>query len=120
MKRSRNLFCLLLLLAAAAQAAKPPTAELTEAAQRIEAAALEQADKYAPVEWQFALDKMTAAEALSADKEYKEAALLAREAGIDAELALVRARTARARAEVAEKLRSNQALRQELLGASEQ
>ncbi|MGD9582802.1 MAG: DUF4398 domain-containing protein [Lysobacterales bacterium] len=122
MKRSRNwLWPLLLLLAVAvAQAAKPPTAELTEAAQRIEAAALEQADKYAPVEWQFAIDKLAEAETLSADKKYKEAGPLAGEAAVDAELAAVRARAARARDEVARKVQSNRNLRQELLGAPAQ
>ncbi len=121
MKRSRNwLWPLLLAAAVVAEAAKPPTAELTDAEQRIEAAALEHADKYAPVEWQFALDKLAAAETLAADKKYKEAGPLAREAAVDAELAMVRARAARTRDEVGKKIQSNQNLRQELLGAPAQ
>lgn len=120
MRAERNWLWPLLLALTSAQAAKPPTAELADAAQRIETAALEQADKYAPVEWQFAVDKLAAAENLVAAKKYKDAGPLASEAAVDAELAAARARTARTRAEVAKKIEANQMLRRELLGAPAQ
>jgi hypothetical protein len=97
-----------------------PTTDLSDAAGRIEQAFAAGADTHAPVELQFARDKLARAEALVTEKKFAPAMRLANEARSDADLALVRARAARLRAEVAERTRANETLRYELLGRGDQ
>jgi hypothetical protein len=105
---------------AGCQTTPPPTADLSDAAERIELAIAAKADTHAPVELQFARDKLARAEALSADKNYPAALRLIAEARADADLAMTRARSAQLRAEVARRTRANEQLRSELLGRSGQ
>jgi Domain of unknown function (DUF4398) len=97
-----------------------PTTDLSDAAGRIEQAFAAGADTHAPVELQFARDKLARAETLVVEKNFAAAMRLANEARADADLALVRARAARLRAEVAEQTLANEALRKELLVGGEQ
>lgn len=101
---------------AACQTVPPPTADLSEAALRIDQAAAADAESHAPVELQFARDKYARAQAMAADKDYAGATRLGVEARTDADLAFMRARAASLRADVATHTRENESLRLELLG----
>lgn len=117
MKNRFRLFaCAGWLSLAACQTLPPPTADLADAKLRIEQAAAAEAETHAPVELQFARDKLARAEALSLDKDYTGAARLVAEARADADLAQARARAAKLRNEVARQSRDNDSLRAELLG----
>ncbi len=106
----------LLVVLAACQTVPPPTIDLSDAALRIEQAEAVDAQSHAPVELQFARDKLARAQALHADKDYAGAARLTAEARADADLAHARARAAQLRLDVANQTRANEALRVELLG----
>lgn len=117
MKNSLRLFAgLCLVLLGACQTLPPPTGDLADARLRLEAAAAANAETHAPVELQFARDKLAKSEELIAAGDHVAAARLIAEARADADLAQVRARAAQLRAELLERRRSNDALRAELLG----
>ncbi len=118
--RSRLLAWPLLAALAGCQTTPPPTADFSDAAGRIEQAVAADAQTHAPVELQFARDKLARAQALMLEKDFAVAMRVMAEARADADLALVRARAARLRAEVAQSMRANEELRSELLGRSGQ
>jgi hypothetical protein len=93
-----------------------PTAELVAAEAAVLAAERGGAADFAPVELGFARERLTAAQAASDGRDYARAQQAAAQAQIDAELALVKSRAARARAEVQQRSEENRALRRELLG----
>jgi hypothetical protein len=93
-----------------------PVADLAEARTAIERAQAAGAEKNAPVEFRFALDKLARAETAVAAKDGRLAASLAQQSEADAELALARSRNAGVRAEVQAKRDENERLRRELLG----
>jgi hypothetical protein len=99
------------------QTTPPPTADLADAELRIEQAVAAEAEAHAPVELQFAQDKLARAQALIAEKDFAAAMRLIAESRADADLAIARARAARLRNEVTQKTRANAALRSELLGS---
>ena len=117
---SRRLVWPLLAVLAGCQTTPPPTADLSDAAVRIDQAVAADAQTHAPVELQFARDKLARAEALMVEKDFAPAMRLIAEARADADLAMVRARAARLRAQVTQTIRANEALRSELLGRSGQ
>jgi hypothetical protein len=100
------------------QTTPPPTSDVSDAELRIEQAVAAEAETHAPVELQFARDKLAKAQALIDEKDFAPAMRLIAESRADADLAMVRARAARLRAEVTLKTRANEALRAELLGRS--
>lgn len=120
MKRFRWFALPLLTVLAGCQTTPPPTADLSDAAERIAQAQEAQAEAHAPVELQFARDKFARAQAMVADKDFAQAMRLVAEARADADLALARSRAARLRAEVTSRTQANEALRSELLGRSGQ
>lgn len=114
--RFQSLLFLTLLCLAGCQTVPPPTSDVAAAVQRIEQAEEADAETLAPVELQFAREKLAQAEALIAERRFAEALRLIEQSKTDAELAQARSRSAQLRAEVAEKTRANLQLRAELLG----
>lgn len=104
----------------ACQSLPPPVMDLAETKIYINDAIEAKADIYAPVELQFAKEKLARAETLVADKDYPLALRLAGEARADAELAMLRSQLAKLRAEVNMKVKANQELRAELIQRGEQ
>jgi hypothetical protein len=94
----------------------PPTAELAAAEAALQEAEREGAADFAPVELGFARERLSAAQAASEGRDHARAQQAAAQARIDAELALVKSRAARARAAVQQRSEENRALRRELLG----
>lgn len=80
-----------LLLLGACASGEPPRAELGAANDAIQAAQRSGAGEHAPVELNSARTKYQSANDAVRDEEYERAARLAREAGIDAELAAAKA-----------------------------
>lgn len=109
-----SLIAVVALLAGCATA-PPPLTELADARAEVERARAAGAGASAPVELRFAEDKLGAAQAASADRDYALAGSLATQAEVDAELASAKARAARARNAVREKTDDNARLRRELL-----
>ncbi len=105
-----------LILTAACQTLPPPSGDLADARLRVEAAEAADAQTHAPVEFQFARDKLARAEELIEAGDHAAAARQIAEARADADLAQVRAEAARLRAELDERMRANEALRADLLG----
>jgi hypothetical protein len=108
------------VLVVGCQTVPPPTSDLSDADLRIEQALAADAQTHAPVELQFARDKLERAKASIAEKDFDVAQRLIAESRADADLARVRARAAQLRAEVAKQGKANDALRVELLGRSGQ
>jgi hypothetical protein len=104
------------LLIAACATTPPPTGELDDAVTLVGRAREGGAARYAPVEMGFAEDKLARAHAAHDGKDHAAATTLAQQAQVDAELALVKARQAKARAAVQAKSEENARLRRELLG----
>lgn len=98
------------------QTTPPPTSDVADAEVRIEQAVAAEAETHAPVELQFARDKLARAQALIDERDFAPAMRLIAESRADADLAAMRASAARLRAEVTQKTRANEALRSELLG----
>lgn len=119
-KHLRPLAWIFPLLMLACQSLPPPATDLVETKIYIENAIEAEAEIYAPVELQFAKEKLARAENLIADNDYSPALRLAVEARTDAELALLRSQLAKLRAEVNAKMTANQELRTELMQRGEQ
>jgi hypothetical protein len=94
----------------------PPLTEVDDARAAVARAREAGAEALAPVDLRMAEDRLVRAEAALAAEDYKAALPLARQAGVDAELALANARHARARRAVEERSADNARLRRELLG----
>jgi hypothetical protein len=107
---------LVFIALAGCQTTPPPTTDVADAELRIEQAIAAEAQSHAPVELQFAQDKLARAQALIADKDFAAAMRLIAESRADADLAMVRATAARLRNEVTQKSRANDVLRSELMG----
>ena len=96
--------------------APPPLTGLEDANAAIARAHAADAQLYAPVELRFAESKLSQARGAMADKQYDDAARYLAQAEIDAELAIAKSRTCKARAAAEQKARDNVALERELLG----
>lgn len=92
----------------------PPTTQLGDAQAARDAAVALDAGTYAPVDLRNADDKLAAATAASAKRDYARATALAEAAVVDAELAAAKARQNKARAEVERKSAENQQLKRDL------
>jgi hypothetical protein len=99
--------------------APPPLTGLDDATAAIARARTADAQLHAPVELRFAETKLAQARTAMAEKHYEAAAHLLAQAEIDAELALAKSRSGRARAAAEQKARDNAALERELLGGDE-
>lgn len=93
-----------------------PTAEVDRSALMVQGALAAEAEVYAPVELQFAQQRVAQARAALADGNHKLAARLSAQAQADAELAMARARVARLRTAAEQQQVENAKLRAELLG----
>jgi hypothetical protein len=113
-------FVLFTILLAGCATMPVPIADLAEARTAVERAQAAGAERNAPVEYRFALDKLARAETAVAAKDARLATSLAQQSEADAELALARSRHAAARAEVQAKREENERLRRELLDEGEQ
>ena len=99
-------------------AGTPPPREALDAAElAIEDARRLGAQDYAPVELERATQRMTAADAAFAGRDYAMAQQYAAQAELEAQLAQYRSRAATGREEVRRRIDENARLRRELLGA---
>lgn len=106
-----SVFCLLL----AACAAPRPDPSILEAAEAAILAAEEAGgDEFAPVEMRFAREKLSSAQKGMEKQKYEVAVYLMEEAEINAELAIEKSRTAKARRRVNEQRKINQELDEKL------
>jgi hypothetical protein len=101
-------------LIAACGSTNPPTQQLTETRMVIEQAEQVGAQEYAPLEFRNAGIKLEQARAASEAKEYEKAIRLAEQARVDAELAQVKALSAKSQKAAAELKESIRVLQQEL------
>lgn len=101
-------------LIAACGSTNPPTQQLTETRMVIEQAEQVGAEEYAPLELRNAGIKLEQARAASEAKEYEKAIRLAEQARVDAELAEVKALSAKSQKAAAELKESIRVLQQEL------
>lgn len=101
-------------LIAACGSTNPPTQQLTETRMVIEQAEQVGAEEYAPLELRNAGIKLEQARAASEAKEYEKAIRLAEQARVDAELAQVKALSAKSQKAAAELKESIRVLQQEL------
>ncbi|TLY52349.1 MAG: DUF4398 domain-containing protein [Gammaproteobacteria bacterium] len=106
------LFCVSTLTGCAT--AKPPMAEMDDAARRVEAARAAGAPTYAPMELRAAEERLALARAAMRKEDYGQAAPLADETQAAADLALARARLGKAREKVDALARENAQLRSDL------
>jgi hypothetical protein len=98
----------------------PATSDVAVSAAAVESATTAGATEYAPVEMNLAREKMIAARAALADKDYAKASDLANQAEADAKLAKTKADSAKAQA-AAQVLQDDiQVLREELIRANSQ
>lgn len=93
-----------------------PTGDVDRSSMLVQGALAAEAEIYAPVELQFAQDRVAQAREALAAGNNKLAARLAAQAEADAELAMARARVARLRAAADAQAAENAKLRAELLG----
>lgn len=93
-----------------------PTGDVDRSSMLVQGALAAEAEIYAPVELQFAQDRVAQAREALAAGNSKLAARLAAQAEADAELAMARARVARLRAAADAQAAENAKLRAELLG----
>lgn len=106
-----SVFCLLL----AACAAPRPDPTIMEAVEATILAAEEAGgDEFAPVEMRFAREKFSSAQLGMEKQKYEVAVFLLEEAEINAELAIEKSRTAKARRRVNEQRKNNQELEEKL------
>jgi hypothetical protein len=103
------------LALAGCASAPPPLADLEDAESALSRARAAGAAASAPVELRFAQDKLAGAREASDDRDYRRAAILARQSLVDAELAAAKARAARAREAARAKAEDNERLRLQLL-----
>lgn len=94
----------------------PPNTSLMDAQRHVALAETTEAEIYAPIEVRYAQEKLSIAQTAIANKDYKKAELQAKQAQVDAELALAKTRYAKARMAVQEKVQENKALREHLQG----
>ena len=115
MPRSFLLASMILAWAAPALAAKTPPPPIFDEAERaqVDAEAAGAAD-FAPMDLDFARDKLAKARAAQEKRDYKEAQRWAEQAAVDAQLATVKSRAAKARAAIEKARASNAKLREEL------
>lgn len=106
-----GLACLLTLAGCAS--VPPPNDAMNRAQMRLQAAQDAGAADYDPVDLGFAQDKFQQAQVAMADRKYAQAADLAAESGIDADLARVRANLGVARSQIQVKMNTNAELRQQ-------
>ena len=92
---------------------KPPNIGLEEAARAIDAARDAGAPTYAPMELRNAEDRLSAARARAAKRDFDEAASLVQEAQVDSELAAAKSRLGKAREKVDARTHENADLRQQ-------
>jgi hypothetical protein len=106
-----SVFCLLL---AACVAPRPDPAIFETAKAAIQAAEEAGGEEFAPVEMRFAREKYASAEKGMEKEKYEVAVYLMEEAEINAELAIEKSRTAKARRRVNEQRKVNQELEDKL------
>jgi hypothetical protein len=92
---------------------KPPNIGLDEAARSLDAARDAGASTYAPMEMRNAEDRLSAARARAAKRDFDEAASLVQEAQVDSALAAVKSRLGKAREKVDARVHENAELRQQ-------
>ena len=109
---------LLTVLFAGCASTPVPTGDVDRASMLVQGALAAESEIYAPVELQFAQDRVAQAREALAAGSHKQAARLAAQAEADAELAMARARVARLRAAADAQAAENAKLRAELLGES--
>lgn len=103
----------------AACASTPPPRGLLDGADRaIGAARAARAEDYAPVELGHAQERLAAARAAMAERDYDAAAQYALQSEVDARLAETRSRAASGREQIQQRSEENARLRRELLGES--
>jgi hypothetical protein len=108
----RYLALLLLPLLLNACAAAKPAPDAFDAAERaIDAAVRAGAEEHSPVELRFAREKLDEAREGVELRQYDKAVVLIEQSEINSELAIEKTRTATVRAQVAERTRENQVLR---------
>lgn len=113
-----NLLAISLMMLLAGCATTPPDRSfLDNARSAIEQAAQAGADDYSPLELRFARERLEVAELQLDQGKPEPARRLADEAEIDAQVALARTRAARTRAELADRQRELEQLREDLLAA---
>lgn len=117
MKRGFPTVAALLVLLAACATTPPDPRLLDNAEQAIESAREAGAEEYAPLELRFAEERLDAARFQFENDQQAPARRLADEAEIEAQLALARTRAARARADLAQRQRELESLRQDLVEA---
>ena len=91
-----------------------PTEQIAVSKDAVTNATSAGGNEYAPVSLKSAMDKMDAAQRAMAEKDYLRARNLAEEAQVDAQLAAVTARSAKAQKAVRELQEDNRVLRQEI------
>lgn len=104
----------LMLLASACATSNVAAPDTTAASTMIKQAEEAGAGEYAPLELQEAREKLERAKARMQDERYAEAARLTREAAVDAELAMVKARSLKAREAVKQLRETIDTLREEI------
>lgn len=104
------------LLLSACASTPPPNTELAAAESALAEARAAGAADFAPVEFGFAQSKLDSARSAIEARKYADAQSAARQAEVDAELALAKSQAAKLRREVAERSDANARLRRELLG----
>lgn len=103
-----------LLLLSACASMPPPTEQLAVATAAIEQAVSAGAPELAPAELRSARDKLTRAHAQVAAKDYVQARMLAEQSQADAQLAITKARSAKAQKAAASLEEDSRVLREEM------
>ncbi len=93
---------------------KPPLAEVSEAAQRVESARADGAGTYAPQELRVAQDRLSLTRTAMRSEEYEQAMQLADETQVAADLARAKTRLGKVREKVDARARENDQLRGDL------
>jgi hypothetical protein len=96
----------------------PPTEQLTRSQAAVSMAQGAESYEFAPLEFTTAQEKLEAAQAAMADREFERARQLAEQAEVDAQLAFAKARTAQAQRAAMEIQENIDVLRQELEAGS--
>jgi len=102
------------LLMAGCASIPPPTSQIAVSKVAITNANSAGGNEFAPLPFNSAMDKMDAAEKAMAKEDYLTARNLAEEAGVEAQLAAVTARSVKAQKAVSQLQEDNRALRQEI------
>ena len=109
----RYLLLLFFLVLTACATPKPTPDALTTADEAIEAAVRAGAEQHAPVELRFAREKLAEAKKGMDFRQYDKAIYLIEQSEINSELAIEKSKTAGVRAQVTEKVRENEILRED-------